>query len=146
MIFKTLTASVLLSLLASCSRWPEDRLATCAPPESRPHIDVSADGRLRSTTLSVLIYKIEGLPWPIRRDRGPSLDLIGAQLAKMRMQGKHPDVVLLQEAFTVRGARIGTTASYSNRVRGPSARDVPREGEATAAHKSSPSPRCAARR
>lgn len=134
MFLKKLTAGVLLSLLASCSRWPEDRITRCAPPATRPLIETSVDGRLQSTTLSVLIYNVEGLPWPARRGRGPSLDSIGEQLARMRRQGDHPDVVLLQEVFTARGARVGTAAAYSNRIRGPSAKDVFGEAVVPATH------------
>lgn len=77
----------------------------------------------RSVELSVLIYNVHGLPWPFRRTPGQALDRIGEELAGMRAAGQEPDIVLLQEAFIPRAARIGERAGYPNRVRGPRRRD-----------------------
>jgi endonuclease/exonuclease/phosphatase family metal-dependent hydrolase len=110
-------------LAAGCTSWPQDRYASCATIPDMPRITRLADAR-QSTTLSVLIYNIEGLPWPARKNRGPSLDRIGASLAAFRTEGRAPDIVLMQESFTSRAARIGQQAGYANAIGGPKRSDV----------------------
>lgn len=122
-------AGAALSLSAAgCAQWPKEQTLPCDAGSRAGDIAVSGDGKVRSTELSVLIYNVEGLPWPARRNRGASLDRIGKELARMRQEGTAPDVVLVQEAFTPRGARIGKAAGYANRVRGPSVSDMPETG------------------
>jgi endonuclease/exonuclease/phosphatase family metal-dependent hydrolase len=126
---RALLAGAGLSLtVAGCAQWPKEQMLACEAGSAPAAISVSEDGLLRSTQLSVLIYNVEGLPWPARRGRGAFLDRIGEELARMRQAGNAPDVVLVQEAFTARGAAIGKTAGYANRVRGPSAQDMPETG------------------
>jgi endonuclease/exonuclease/phosphatase family metal-dependent hydrolase len=125
---------LILATLTACSRSPTDRIARCVRAPDIPRIEASKDGQELSTTLSVLIYNIEGLPWPARRNRGPLIDRIADELARMRARGASPDVVLLQEAFTKRGANIGLKAGYLNQVQGPLAGDAPTQSEATAGH------------
>lgn len=127
------TAALALSA-TSCSHWPKDQTQLCDVTGFAPAITVSEDQLVSSTQLSVFIYNVEGLPWAARRNRGPSLDQIGAELAKMRQAGTAPDVVLVQEAVTPHSARIGTAASYSNRIRGPSRSEMPETGLADQAH------------
>lgn len=73
-----------------------------------------------STTLDVLTFNIEGLGWPARRNRGPSLKRIGAILADLRARGEAPDIILLQEAFSPTAIRAMTDAGYPYRAWGPS--------------------------
>ena len=130
-----LLAGVALTLLVTgCAQWPKEQTLRCAAGTVPGAISVSADGTLKSTELSVLIYNVEGLPWPARRNRGPLLDQIGEELARMRQAGTLPDVLLVQEAFTPRGARIGETAGYANRVRGPSVAEMATAGLVDQAH------------
>jgi endonuclease/exonuclease/phosphatase family metal-dependent hydrolase len=82
----------------------------------------TADGR-DFIDLTVLIYNVEGLPWPARSNRGPELDAIGDELARRRAAGTAPDIVLLQEVFSRRAAKIGSRSGYRNIVPGPAARD-----------------------
>lgn len=105
-----------VALLAGCVSFPADRLARCA---KQPQI--TEVGGVRSTTLTVLTYNVEGLPWPARSNRGPRLREIGRQLAGMRANGTAPDVVLLQEAFSKGAVRIATRSGYANFVAGPEA-------------------------
>lgn len=98
------------------------RASSCVSPADPPPVETSRDG-LRRTEMSVLIYNVEGLPWPARRGRGPSLDRIGRELARLRRERKAPDVVLLQEAFSRRAARIGRSAGYPFMISAPGARD-----------------------
>jgi endonuclease/exonuclease/phosphatase family metal-dependent hydrolase len=99
---KRLAAAVALfaSLgLAGCGTLPPLRvMAGHASPA--PRIEMSADGKYASTTVSVLTYNIEGLGWPARSDRAPQLKQIGKRLAAMRAAGTAPDVVLFQEMFS----------------------------------------------
>ncbi|ALJ11852.1 endonuclease/exonuclease/phosphatase family protein [Sphingopyxis macrogoltabida] len=110
-------------LLGGCASWPHDRYAACPGAPEMPVVTRLADGR-QSTTLSVLIYNVEGLPWPARKNRGPSLDRIGQTLAGLRAEGRAPDVVLMQESFTSRAARIGARAGYANAIGGPKRSDM----------------------
>jgi endonuclease/exonuclease/phosphatase family metal-dependent hydrolase len=104
--------------LAGCVSFPADRTGGCA---SAPVLEEKAGES--STTLSVLTYNVEGLPWPVKTGRGGRLREIARQLRAMREAGTAPDVVLLQEAFSDDAVRIGVRAGYRNFVRGPLARD-----------------------
>jgi len=73
--------------------------------------------------LRVLTYNVAGLPWPVRRGRSSDLDAIARQLDRLVEAGVAPDLLLLQEAFTARAARIGVEAGYPNGVPGPRARE-----------------------
>lgn len=118
-------------LPTGCASWPRDRYASCSAASEMPAVTRLADGR-QSTTLSVLIYNVEGLPWPARKNRGPSLDRIGVTLAELRAKGRAPDIVLLQESFTSRAARIGEHAGYANAIGGPKRSDVARNSSVAA--------------
>ncbi|MFN3945051.1 MAG: endonuclease/exonuclease/phosphatase family protein [Allosphingosinicella sp.] len=106
-------------LLAGCAGMPGPRAERCVASDAMPDIVVDPATGEHMTTLSVLIYNVEGLPWPARSNRGYRLDEIARQLAQLRAEGRAPQVVLLQEAFTRRAARIPVEAGYPNYVRGP---------------------------
>ena len=119
-------AAAIFSLAGGCASWPPDRYSDCPSISEMPVITSLADGR-KSIELSVLIYNIEGLPWPARKNRGPSLDRIGQALAGFRAQGRAPDIVLMQEAFTSRAARIGERAGYANAIGGPKRSEIAKD-------------------
>jgi exonuclease III len=73
--------------------------------------------------LSVLTYNVKGLPWPLANDRPQALQLIAERLKKLRSAGRHPEVVLLQEAFIDDARNIGELAGYGYIAEGPSASD-----------------------
>ena len=73
--------------------------------------------------LSVLSYNIHGVPWPIAMHRPHALRQIGQALAEMRLEGKQPNVVVLQEAFTRRAKRMVSLGDYHYIVAGPSRHD-----------------------
>ena len=73
--------------------------------------------------LSVLSYNIHGVPWPIAMHRPHALRQIGQALAEMRLEGKQPNVVVLQEAFTRRAKRMVSLGDYRYIVAGPSRHD-----------------------
>ncbi|WP_242008012.1 endonuclease/exonuclease/phosphatase family protein [Sphingomonas ginsenosidivorax] len=86
---------------------------------ARP-IAISADGLRHSTTFDVLTFNIEGLGWPARSGRGPSLERIGAVLRAMAARGDAPDVVMIQEMFSPAAVRAVAGLDYANMVTGPS--------------------------
>lgn len=114
---------LLVPAAAACSTSYADSTSTCVLRHSLPPIAVDAQSARTSTSLSVLTYNVEGLPWPARRSRTPRLREIASQLAGMREKNAAPDIVLLQEAFTSEAARIGERAGYLNFVGGPAARE-----------------------
>jgi len=101
-----------------------------------------------SMTVSVLIYNVAGLPWPVgcgkkSRDvddrgeripiacnRSSALKKIGDALGELRQQEIEPDIVLLQEAFISAAAEIPERGGYPNWVAGPGSGDLgPRYSE-----------------
>ena len=94
-----------------------------------------------SMEVTVLIYNVCGLPWPLgcgksSRDtdesgkripiecfRSSALKDIGDTLAEMRSRGTEPDIILLQEAFMSTSAEIPGRGGYTNWVAGPGRKD-----------------------
>lgn len=109
-----------VGVLGACAGPLPDQFQACSPKQ--PSIEWNASKSEASTKLSVLIYNVEGLPWPARQSRTPQLRQIALELAVMRRDRRGPDVVLLQEAFTREAALIGVKAGYGNRVKGPGPR------------------------
>lgn len=100
--------------LGGCTSLPAPRTLACAQSEP-PEIRLSEDGRTASTTLDVLTYNIEGLPWPASQN----LRRIGEILRELRESGDAPDVVLFQEMFSGSAAKAVTGAGYPALVAGP---------------------------
>lgn len=73
--------------------------------------------------LSVLTYNVKGLPWPVAQGRVQALDQIGNRLSDLRIQGRHPEIIILQEAFTDEAKAIATVAGYRYVADGPGAPD-----------------------
>lgn len=114
---------ILLGLLAgACASGPVQRLEPGTPAADAPRVTSLAEGG-GEIELSVLIYNVEGLPWPARKGRGRKLDRIGEALARLRAEGRGPDIVMLQEAFTDRAGAIGPAADYPYIAAGPAAAD-----------------------
>jgi endonuclease/exonuclease/phosphatase family metal-dependent hydrolase len=72
-----------------------------------------------SVTLDVLTFNLEGLAWPARKGRAPSLARIGSILADLRKSGDAPDVILVQEMFSPAAKRAVAAAGYQYVVTGP---------------------------
>lgn len=96
------------------SPWSPEPARVTAPADSDPAVD-----------LSVLTYNVRGLPWPAAEDRSAALARIGERLGEMRAEGRHPSIVVLQEAFTAEAKAIADTAGYPWRVDGPYIRASP---------------------
>lgn len=124
-----ITAAVLLGLVAAV--WailPDgraariERVADCYDPAALPKVETLADGR-KAMRLRVLLWNVEGLPWPIRSGRDSKLAKIADWLAKRRAAGLGPDILILHKAFTPEASRIATHARYANILPGPALDD-----------------------
>ncbi|MEZ5656351.1 MAG: endonuclease/exonuclease/phosphatase family protein [Sphingobium sp.] len=99
-----LFAAVVTACLAAASPAIIAQRAIDIPP-AHPQSDTDS-------ILSVMTYNINGMPFPASYDRAPSLREIGLRLAQLRIQGRQPHIVLLQEAFTPDAKAIGSIAGY----------------------------------
>jgi len=75
-----------------------------------------------SSEFSLMTYNVKGLPWPIAQGRAEAIRGIGDRLVQMRVSGRQPTVVVLQEAFIDEAKAIGDRAGYRFQVRGPDMR------------------------
>jgi hypothetical protein len=75
--------------------------------------------------IGLLTYNVQDLPWPIAGDRAGPLIAIGERLRALRAQGRAPQFVVLQEAFSGKSIRMLRAAGYAHFVTGPAA-DTPR--------------------
>lgn len=101
---------------------PEPRLPQLTAPHT-PELRIDPDTGEHSLEFSVLIYNIADLPWPVRLGRRSQIKKIGDKLAAMRSEGRVPDILLLQEAFTGHVKYLIEGGNYPNFVRGPSRGD-----------------------
>jgi len=111
--------NALVLVMAGCTKLPPPRFGIAASSTKRPAIAHSAVNREASTTIEVLTFNIEGLGWPARRDRRPSLEQIGATLAQLNERGEAPDIILVQEMFSPAAVRAMTRAGYPYQAWGP---------------------------
>ncbi|MGF7149536.1 endonuclease/exonuclease/phosphatase family metal-dependent hydrolase [Sphingomonas zeicaulis] len=115
--FRWLLIAALLPL-AACGRLPHPRTLACAAAPRAP-LTALPGGRM-STTVDVLTYNIEGLPWPARSGRSDKLKRIGTILDDLRRAGEAPDIILFQEAFSHAAARAVERSNYPAIAPGPS--------------------------
>jgi hypothetical protein len=115
-----------------------ERRAACYDPAALPQVETLAGGG-QAMRLRVLLWNVEGLPWPIRSGREPKLAAIADWIAKRRKAGLGPDILILHKAFTPEASRIASHAGYRSILPGPAldrARHmpipIPREGHAEA--------------
>lgn len=87
------------------------------PTGPQPGIAVALSQEVASD-ISVMTYNVKGLPWPLATGRKAALERIGKRLAWMREQGRQPDVIVLQEAFTPDAKAIGDLGGYRYKVIG----------------------------
>ncbi|WP_309644685.1 endonuclease/exonuclease/phosphatase family protein [Phenylobacterium sp.] len=102
-------------------------LATAPAPEPAPGGEPRSLATQQGVELSVLTYNVKGLPWPIALGRASALKDIGAELATMRLEGRQPDVVLIQEGFRAEIRDLVQASGYQYWARGP-ARSERRSG------------------
>jgi hypothetical protein len=95
-----------------------ERTASCTDPAALPTVETLAGGR-KAMRLRVLLWNVEGLPWPIRSGRGPKLAAIADWIAKRRAAGLGPDILILHKAFVPEASRIPLAASFDTIIPGP---------------------------
>jgi endonuclease/exonuclease/phosphatase family metal-dependent hydrolase len=118
-MLRLLRVSASCLALVGCASLPPERIATADERQSRPVAEKpTIDGV--STTLDVLTFNVEGLPWPARGGRAPALKKIGTILAQLNRRGEAPDVILVQEMFSRAAIRAMSHAGYRYRAWGPS--------------------------
>lgn len=118
-ILKRLPLLVSAMLLTGCASLPKHRDIACT--RSAAPLVLSVDGgKTFTTTLDVLTYNVEGLPWPARSGRAGQLKQIGAILNALREEGKGPDLVLFQEVFSKAAVRSVESVAYPALAGGPS--------------------------
>lgn len=96
-----------------------ERIAACPAPAAVPKVEYLADGR-RAVRLRILLWNVEGLPWPIRSGRGPKLAYIAGWIARRRAAGLGPDILIMHKAFIPEASRIPVAAGFASVVPGPS--------------------------
>jgi endonuclease/exonuclease/phosphatase family metal-dependent hydrolase len=105
-------------LLASCGTTPAPvRVLTCA--EAAPPAIVQSSDGMKSTTLKVLTFNIEGLGFPARKGRETELRQIGERLFAMREAGTGPDIILFQEMFSGAAKNAVAASGYPAISSGP---------------------------
>ncbi len=136
---------LLLSIILLGSAYSKE-LSYAKPPQTgvarSPEVAIDESTGLASMEISVLIYNVAGLPWPVARgktsrdtdDQGKRIPIdgkrsaamkkIGDMLGEMRSQGAEPDIIMLQEAFISDSAKIPKRGGYPNWVAGPGRKDL----------------------
>ncbi|MEE8295034.1 MAG: endonuclease/exonuclease/phosphatase family protein [Sphingomonadales bacterium] len=110
-------------LIAGCSAFPKPIELPLTEVAKVPEIIEDPETGMKSVEIRVLIYNIAGLPWPIRTGRRGDIKKIGRIFEEMRAAGTEPDIVLLQEAFTMKSQPIARYGGYPNVVGGPDTKD-----------------------
>lgn len=142
-IMRTRVLALILSIgLAGCAGEPNRNWTPQRYLDEAPVIVVDELAGTASMELSVLIYNVAGLPWPlgcgkqsrqtdsegnripIACNRSSALEDIGDALAELRKAGMEPDVIMLQEAFINAAEEIPNRGGYQNWVTGPGSDDL----------------------
>jgi len=138
-LFSMLFAVALLLIIAVIFR----KIEVVSPPVPQegtariPQVVVDEATGTASIDITVMIYNVAGLPWPIgcgkfsretdengKRypiacDRSDGVRNIGDILGRLRTIALEPDIVMLQEAFVAASSEIPVLAGYPNWVSGP---------------------------
>lgn len=96
---------------AGCVSYPAVRQVDATGPAPGP----------APATLSVMTYNIEGLTWPARTGRGPFLEKMTQEFARMERDGVLPDVIVFQEAFSTAALRTAASTPHPHFALGPRA-------------------------
>ena len=136
---------LLLSITLLGSAYSKE-LSYPLPPQTgvarSPEVTIDETSGTASMEISVLIYNVCGLPWPIAKGktsrdtdeqgnripidgkRSSALKKISNMLGEMRSHGTEPDIIMLQEAFISESAQIPQRGGYPNWVAGPGTREL----------------------
>ena len=110
--------AAILFLLTSCGTPPPVRTLACSAAVP-PALAQADGGQVKSMTLKVLTYNIEGLGFPARKGRGTDLAEIGRRLSAMRASGTGPDIILFQEMFSGASKNAVAATGYPAITPGP---------------------------
>lgn len=131
-----------LVAVTACGNLPPDAGVPQTGLVRIPEIVIDSDTGIASTEISVLIYNVAGLPWPLSRgktsrqvdengeripidsNRARALRAIGDTLGELRAAGREPDIIMLQEAFISSSIEISGRGGYPNWVVGPRTNDL----------------------
>lgn len=69
--------------------------------------------------LSIMTYNVMGLPFPVAFGRSEALGRIADRLAGLRVDGRQPHIVLIQEGFVADPAEFARRAGYAHVAAGP---------------------------
>ena len=144
--FFVLSGKVLLLSIALLGSAYSKELSYAQPPQTgvarSPEVTIDESTDTASMEISVLIYNVCGLPWPIAKGkksrdtddegnripidgkRSSALKKIGDMLGELRNHGTEPDIIMLQEAFISQSEQIPQRGGYPNWVLGPGTRDL----------------------
>lgn len=111
-------AATLWALLPNGRLARVERQAACGDLSALPGVERLAGGR-SAMQLRVLLWNVEGLPWPIRGGREAKLTRIADWIAKRRAAGLGPDILILHKAFTPDASRIAVAAGFHTILPGP---------------------------
>ena len=117
--WKTWVIFLTIFSLAGCNQFPKEMPIPQETVGRNPEIKVDPETGIHSVEISVLIYNVAGLPWPIGKKRKNNIRTIGYILGEMRAVNAEPDIVLLQEAFTMKSNPIPEFGGYPNVTGGP---------------------------
>ncbi len=109
--------------LTACTSFPESVEIPQSGVASAPAVETDPKTGRQSVEVSVLIYNVWGLPWPLSANSSESMKKIGELLGEMRAAGTEPDIVLLQEAFTMKSQPILEGSGYPNILGGSAVGD-----------------------
>ena len=109
---------------SACAPFPEPVDVPQHGVAHAPVVETDPETGRQAVEISVLIYNVWGLPWPVASNRRDPIKKIGEILGEMRMAGTEPDIVLLQEAFTMKSQPILELGGYPNIVGGPARGDA----------------------
>lgn len=138
----TTLSLIFILIFTGCSSLPPHPPVPQLGLTRTPEIVADTERGIASTEISVLIYNVCGLPWPLSRgkqsrqldengvripidsDRPKALKAIGDTFAELRAAGRAPDVIMLQEAFISASVEIPKRGDYPNWVAGPNTNEL----------------------
>lgn len=109
----------LAAIPAIATAYPATTATTGAPSARIDTVSAHGPGEI-----SLLTYNVQDLPWPLAGDRSDAFAAIGDRLSNLRARGAHPQLVVLQEAFSPSAVEMLRKAGYAHIVTGPAAEAV----------------------
>lgn len=113
-----------LAAVTGCSGLrPGERTTSCADSRQEQSIFDPKTGEY-SISFEVMTYNVEGLLRPFKEDRGKKIEKIKEIINLMLKDGDAPDILVVQEMFTVDAIRHLRALRYPNFIYGPTRGDA----------------------